>query len=50
MLTDVGEFVFISKSGGKFLKGKYIEVWKNENGHWKVHREMTNSNEPDSAK
>ncbi len=50
MLTDVGEFVFISKSGVKFLKGKYIEVWKNENGQWKVHREMTNSNEPDSAK
>jgi len=50
LLTDVGEFVFISKSGAKFWKGKYIEVWKNENGQWKVHREMTNSNESDSAK
>ena len=50
LLTDVGEFVFISKSGAKFWKGKYIEVWKNENGQWKVHREMTNSNEPDISK
>ena len=50
LLTDVGEFVFISKSGAKFWKGKYIEVWKNENGKWKAHREMTNSNESDSTK
>lgn len=50
LLTDIGEFVFISKSGAKFLKGKYIEVWKNENGKWKVHREMTNSDESDSSK
>jgi ketosteroid isomerase-like protein len=50
ILTDVGEFVFISKSGAKFWKGKYIEVWKNENSQWKVHREMTNSNEPDISK
>lgn len=50
LLTDVGEFVFIKKNGDRFWKGKYIEVWKNENGKWKVHREMTNSNEPDLTK
>jgi ketosteroid isomerase-like protein len=49
-LTDIGEFVFISKSGAKFWKGKYIEVWKNENGKWKVHREMTNASESDTIK
>jgi ketosteroid isomerase-like protein len=49
LLTDVGEFVFIKKNGDRFWKGKYIEVWKNENGKWMVHREMTNSNEPDSV-
>ena len=50
LLTDVGEFVFIKKNGDRFWKGKYIEVWKNENGKWKVHREMTNSSEPESVK
>jgi ketosteroid isomerase-like protein len=49
-LTDVGEFAFILKSGVKIWKGKYIIVWKKENGKWKAHREMTNFNEPDSVK
>lgn len=49
-VTDVGEFFFTLKSGAKIWSGKYIIVWKNENGKWKAHREMTNFNEPDSVK
>lgn len=49
-VTDVGEFFFTLKSGDKIWKGKYIIVWKNENGKWKAHREMTNYNEPVSVK
>jgi ketosteroid isomerase-like protein len=45
-LTEEGVFVFKTKSGESFGNGKYLIVWKKENGKWKVHREMNNSDLP----
>jgi ketosteroid isomerase-like protein len=45
-LTEEGVYVFKTKSGESFGNGKYLIVWKKENGKWKVHREMNNSDLP----
>lgn len=45
-ITEEGLFDFKSKEGIALDKGKYIVVWVNENGKWKIHRDIFNSNLP----
>jgi hypothetical protein len=45
-LTEEGMFDFISKEGVTLDKGKYIVVWVNDNGTWKIHRDIFNSDLP----
>jgi ketosteroid isomerase-like protein len=45
-LTEEGMFDFKSKEGVTLDKGKYIVVWVNDNGTWKIHRDIFNSDLP----
>ena len=40
---EVGSYVMQSGETTADI-GKYIVIWKNENGHWKYHRDIWNSN------
>lgn len=46
MLAEEGEFTFIDKSGKLLDKGKYIVLWKIEDGEWKLFRDCYNSDLP----
>jgi ketosteroid isomerase-like protein len=43
MLAEEGEFTFNDKSGKQLDKGKYIVLWKMEDGEWKLFRDCYNS-------
>lgn len=45
-ITEEGLFITKSKEGVQLDKGKYIVVWKKEDGKWKLHRDMSNSDLP----
>jgi uncharacterized protein (TIGR02246 family) len=45
MAIEVGRYQM--GAGGQTVdRGKYIVVWKNENGDWKLHRDVWNSSLP----
>lgn len=46
MLAEEGEFTFIDKNGKQLDKGKYIVLWKTEDGKWKLFRDCYNSDLP----
>ena len=46
MLAEEGEFSFIDKNGRQLDKGKYIVLWKIEDGKWKLYRDCYNSDLP----
>ena len=46
MLAEEGEYTFIDKDGKQLDKGKYIVLWKKEEGKWKLFRDCYNSNLP----
>lgn len=46
MLAEEGEFSFIDKNGRQLDKGKYIVLWKIEDGKWKLFRDCYNSDLP----
>jgi uncharacterized protein (TIGR02246 family) len=42
---EVGHYKLMG--GGKVMdQGKYIVIWKQEGGQWKVHRDMWNNSQP----
>lgn len=43
-LTEVGNYELHDNAGKIVDRGKYIVFWKKENGAWKTHRDMWNSN------
>ncbi len=45
-ITEEGLFDFKSKEGVTLDKGKYVVVWVNDNGTWKIHRDIFNSDLP----
>lgn len=45
-LTEEGVFDFKTKEGVTLDKGKYVVVWVNDNGTWKIHRDIFNSDLP----
>lgn len=46
MLAEEGEFTFMEKNGKLLDKGKYIVLWKMEDGRWKLYRDCYNSDFP----
>ena len=45
-LTEEGLFVIKTKEGVQIEKGKYLVLWKKEDGKWKLHRDMSSSDLP----
>ncbi|HEY0680423.1 MAG TPA: hypothetical protein VGD17_19205 [Chitinophagaceae bacterium] len=44
--AETGNFQLIDKSGKTLDRGKYLVLWKNENGIWRMHRDCFNSDGP----
>ena len=43
---EVGTWTARGKDGVLLDSGKYLVVWKNESGQWRLHRHIWNSNTP----
>jgi len=43
LLTEEGSYTMTDKAGKQVDKGKYIVVWKKEDGQWKMFRDIWNS-------
>jgi len=41
-----GTYEVKGKDGSSWEKGKFLEIWKDENGEWKIYRDMWNSSNP----
>ena len=50
MLTETGTYELVGDKNKSLDKGKYVVVWKNENGSWKIFRDIFNTNLPATAK
>jgi len=46
IVTEEGELALFASDGTQIEKGKYIVVWKKEEGKWKIFRDMFNSDLP----
>jgi len=46
MLAEEGLFTFSDKDGKELDRGKYIVLWKKEDGKWKLFRDCYNSDLP----
>jgi len=44
--TEVGEYALLDKAGKALDRGKYIVIWKQQGGEWKLLRDMFSSNQP----
>ena len=40
---DIGEYTLSGESGNVMDRGKYVVIWKQEGGQWKLHRDIWNS-------
>ena len=49
-ITEEGALEIKLKDGTIAEKGKYIVVWKKEDGKWKLHRDLSNSDLPVATK
>jgi uncharacterized protein (TIGR02246 family) len=49
LITEVGSYTMTDKTGKEIDKGKYIDLWKMEDGKWKLHRDIFNSDMPPMA-
>jgi ketosteroid isomerase-like protein len=45
-ITEEGVFEVKGKDGNQLDKGKYLVLWKKEDGKWKLHRDLSNSDLP----
>jgi ketosteroid isomerase-like protein len=45
-VVETGTYEVLGAQGVSFEKGKFIVVWKEENGKWKMHRDIWNSDAP----
>ena len=46
LVSEEGSYTMTDKSGKQIDKGKYIVLWKMEDGKWKIHRDIFNSDNP----
>ena len=43
---EISTFTLRGEGGQKLDKGKYMVIWKREDGQWKLHRDIFNSSMP----
>ncbi len=43
-VVETGTYNLLGKDGKSFDNGKFIVVWKNEDGKWKMHRDIFTTN------
>lgn len=43
---EVGQYKLIGSEGSMIDHGKYIVIWKQEGGQWKIQRDIWNTNQP----
>ena len=48
-VIETGAYEVLGDKGVSFEKGKFIVIWKEENGKWKMHRDIWNSDAPPPA-
>lgn len=46
VVGETGKYVITDSAGKAMDKGKYLVLWKQENGKWKMHRDIWNSDNP----
>jgi ketosteroid isomerase-like protein len=46
LVAEEGAYNFPDGKGGSFDKGKFIALWKQEDGKWKLYREIWNTDIP----
>ena len=46
VIVVTGTYDIKGKDGAMMDKGKYIELWKDENGQWKLYRDIWNTSMP----
>lgn len=44
--TEVGRYALEDENGQVLDRGKFIVIWKQEAGQWKLHRDMINTSMP----
>ena len=44
--VEVGRYAIAAAGGVEADRGKYITIWKNHGGQWKLHRDIWNSSKP----
>jgi ketosteroid isomerase-like protein len=49
-ITEEGLFEIKSKEGAQIDKGKYLVLWKKEDGKWKLHRDIATTDIPLATK
>lgn len=45
-IIEIGRFRLQARGGQELDHGKYIVIWKQEGGDWKIHRDIFNSDVP----
>ena len=45
-VIEMGQYTLKSADGAVMDQGKYVVIWKQEHGQWKLHRDIWNSNRP----
>lgn len=48
-VAETGTYEILADKGMSIDKGKYIVIWKEENGKWKMHRDIWNTDMPLAA-
>ena len=46
MAVEIGQYTLAGSDGNTIDTGKYLVVWKNEGGAWKLHRDIWNTSMP----
>jgi ketosteroid isomerase-like protein len=49
-VAETGKYAMLDSAGNTLEKGKFIVLWKEENGVWKMHRDVWNSDDASPAK
>jgi ketosteroid isomerase-like protein len=47
---EVGKYALTGEAGKVLDTGKYVTIWKREQGQWKLHRDIWNTNAPAPGK
>ncbi len=48
-VTETGSYELLADKGVTLDKGKFMVLWKEENGKWKMHRDIWNTDMPAAA-